>query len=194
MVRSIPSILARDAHHFETCEICKPARKPRPKSSREARLSRKPLDLVHIELVGPISPTSLNESRYFIPMYDYDSSLSLVRFITKKSDAASAIREMVNELERVQNSKIHRLVVKRIRSNNAKEFLSTNLKHWLSEKGIIHESTPAYSPEPNGRAERINRALLDMARAMLLNAQLVPGWMQLWAEAVNTANYIRNRV
>lgn len=39
---------------------------------------------------------------------------------------------------------------------------------WLSSRGIVREVTRAYSPESNGGADRVNRALLDMARTMLL--------------------------
>ena len=45
----------------------------------------------------------------------------------------------------------------------------------------------AYSPESNGKDERLNRTLL-------LDATYVPHHVQLWAEAVNTACYIRNRL
>lgn len=152
------------------------------------------MELVHVDIVGPISPKSLNGNCYFIPMYDDSRGISLVRFIAQKSDAPSAIKKMVNELERVQNCKIKRFVVKRVRSDNAKEFLSSELQQWLSRKVIIQELTPPYSPESNGRAERINRTLLDMARTMLLDCEHIPERMRLWAEAVNTANYIRNRM
>jgi len=50
-------------------------------------------------------------------------------------------------------------------------------------------ATP-YSSLQNGVAERYNRTLLDLARAMLL-AKKLPDW--LWDEAVSHANYVRNR-
>jgi len=43
----------------------------------------------------------------------------------------------------------------------------------------------------NGVAERINRTLFNLVRAMLKNAKLPE---RFWAEAVVTACYIRNRV
>ena len=42
----------------------------------------------------------------------------------------------------------------------------------------------------NGVAERRNRTLMEMARCLLIQSGLPPTF---WAEAVNTANYIRNR-
>jgi hypothetical protein len=47
-----------------------------------------------------------------------------------------------------------------------------------------------YNPQQNGTAERLNRTLMDKARAMLIEKNLPKS---LWAEAINTANYLRNR-
>ena len=84
--------------------------------------------------------------------------------------------------------------MKRLRSDNAKEFLSRSFTKWLSKKGIRHELSLAYSPESNGKAERLNRTLLDISRTMLIGAKHLPKRKQMWAEAVNAACYIRNRL
>jgi len=47
------------------------------------------------------------------------------------------------------------------------------------------------SPQQNGVAERMNRCLVESARAMTYHAGLSKTFC---AEAVNTAAYIRNRV
>jgi len=47
-----------------------------------------------------------------------------------------------------------------------------------------------YTPQQNGAAERLNRTLMERVRAMLEDSKLGDA---LWAEAVVTANYIRNR-
>lgn len=147
-----------------------------------------------VDLVGPVKPTSLNGSRYFIPINDDAIALSLVRFVKRKKDAALAIKEMITELERTQESKVQCLHVKFIRSDNPKELISKELEDGLRSKSIVHQLSPPHSPESNGKAERLNRTLLDMARTMLLDASNIPNHKVLWAEAVNTANYIRNRL
>ena len=47
-----------------------------------------------------------------------------------------------------------------------------------------------YNLEQNGTAERKNRTFLDAARCLLAKSGLPDTF---WAEAVNTANYLRNR-
>jgi hypothetical protein len=81
------------------------------------------------------------------------------------------------------------LKIKRIRSDNGGEYIEKDFKKYLKDQGIIHEFTNAYSPEQNGIAERLNRTINDKARCMLGNSKLPK---QFWAEAVRTANYIRN--
>ena len=72
--------------------------------------------------------------------------------------------------------------------------MKKEFKKWLQESGIKHELTVAYSLESNGTAERLNRTLLDTARNLLHDARNIPHHEQLWAEAVNTACYIRKRL
>ena len=42
------------------------------------------------------------------------------------------------------------------------------MKKWAAEKGITIETTAPYLPSQNGVAERLNRTLLEMARAMII--------------------------
>lgn len=71
--------------------------------------------------------------------------------------------------------------------------MSHNFLNWLKQRGITHESTNAYSPESKGVTERLNETLMDMARTMLLNSS-ENRRNKMWADAINTANYIRNRI
>nr|GEY08143.1 reverse transcriptase domain-containing protein [Tanacetum cinerariifolium] len=48
-----------------------------------------------------------------------------------------------------------------------------------------------WTPQQNGVTERSNRTLIEAARTMLANAKLP---VTFWAEAVNTASYVQNKV
>lgn len=56
----------------------------------------------------------------------------------------------------------------------------------------MHEVTTACSPESNGSVAWLNRSLLSMARTMMLSGVDVKE--DLWAEAINTACFFRNRL
>ncbi|CAJ2672360.1 unnamed protein product [Trifolium pratense] len=65
------------------------------------------------------------------------------------------------------------------------------LSDFFRENGIVHQSSCPNTPQQNGVAERKNRHLLEVARALLF-ASKVPNY--LWGEAVLTAAYLINRV
>lgn len=81
-----------------------------------------------------------------------------------KSDTHSYIIKFVNLVE-TQFS----LKVKIIRSDNGPEF---TLKIFYLDKGIIHQSSCVSTPQQNGVAERKHRHLLNIARALLFQANL----------------------
>src|SRR5438477_4171093 len=62
---------------------------------------------------------------------------------------------------------------------------------YIKSQGIAHNPTAGYSPQSNGVAERMNRTLFDKACTML-DASGAP--LELWAEAILAAAYIRNRL
>src|ERR1043165_1520349 len=78
-----------------------------------------------------------------------------------------------------------------IRSDNSIEFKNTGVQEFLHEMGITHEFSAPYTPRQNGVVERKNRTLIEMAQTMLVEYNTPLIW---WAEAINTACHIVNRV
>ncbi|CAJ2666495.1 unnamed protein product [Trifolium pratense] len=81
--------------------------------------------------------------------------------------------------------------IKRVRSDNAKDYFNQGLNSFCQKEGIIHESSCVKTPQQNGIAERKNRHLLDQTRAILFQNK-VP--KKYWGEAVLTASYLINRL
>src|SRR6185312_8031625 len=75
-------------------------------------------------------------------------------------------------------------------SDNGTEFTNNKFKRLLINSGIIHQLSPAYTHEPNGFIERINRTILNKARSLLFNSNTP---LYLWGEAVLAATYLYNR-
>nr|GEV77713.1 hypothetical protein [Tanacetum cinerariifolium] len=83
------------------------------------------------------------------------------------------------------------LKVKIIKSNNGTELKNQDLNQFCGMKGIKREFSVPRTPQSNGIAERKNMTLIEAARTMLADS-LLP--IPFWAEAVNTACYVHNRV
>nr|GEV38312.1 retrovirus-related Pol polyprotein from transposon TNT 1-94 [Tanacetum cinerariifolium] len=76
--------------------------------------------------------------------------------------------------------------VKTIRCDNGTEFKNRIMNKFCEMKGIRKEFSVARTPQQNGVVERKNRTLIEAATIMLADT--------FWAEVVNTACYVQNRV
>ena len=75
-------------------------------------------------------------------------------------------------------------------SDNGGEYTGKAFKEFCAKAGIKKELVVPYNPQQNEVAERKNRAIVGVARAMLYDQDL-PKF--LWAEACSTTVYIQNR-
>ncbi|GKE88382.1 putative ribonuclease H-like domain-containing protein, partial [Tanacetum coccineum] len=121
-----------------TCVACKKGKQHKAFcKTKLARTIRKSLELLNMDLFGPVSVESINKKKYCLVVTD----------------------DFMNE--------------------------------FCAKKGIKREFSVARTPQQNGVAERKNRTLIEAARTMLADS-LLP--IPFWAEAVNTACYVLNRV
>ena len=105
----------------------------------------------------------------------------------KFKDEALSIFE--NFCKRVQNEKGY--TITSVRSDHGGEFDNDAFEIFCNNNGYDHNFSAPRTPQQNGVVERKNRTLQEMART-ILNENNLPKYF--WAEAVNTACYIANRV
>ncbi|GJS82329.1 ribonuclease H-like domain-containing protein [Tanacetum coccineum] len=75
--------------------------------------------------------------------------------------------------------------------DNGTEFKNKEINQFCERKGIKREFSVAKTPQQNRVDERKNKTLIEAARTMLADSKLPTTF---WAEAVNTACYVQNRV
>ncbi|GBE87024.1 hypothetical protein SCP_1002700 [Sparassis crispa] len=167
----------------EACVQAKQARRAYPKEVEDR--SQMPGELTHSDVWGPARVVSIAGSHYYISFTDDCTQRCQVLFMKHKSEAFEKLKEYLTFIERRFGH-----LPKIVRVDNGSEYINKNLKGWCREKGIELQTTAPYSPSQNGVAERFNRTLLELARAMLI-ARKLPNF--LWAEAVAYAAYLRNR-
>ena len=173
----------------KSLSICKPCiegKKCRSKFSKNCGITaRRKLELVHSDVCGPMRTDSIGGARYFVTFIDDYTRFSMVYFIRQKNE----VLQKFKEFEALVTNKLE-LNIKTLRTDGGGEYKSREMSDFLSRKGIQHEVTAPYCPEQNGVAERMNRTLVEAARSMIFRADL---GKEFWAEAVNTASYLRNR-
>jgi transposase InsO family protein len=174
--------------HFEKDRICsacqaeKQVRVHHP--HKNIMTTDRPLELLHMDLFGPIANISISGSKYFLVIVDDYSHFTWVFFLQEKSQTQETLKGF---LRRAQNK--FRLRIKRIRSNNGTKFKNSQIEGFLEDEGIKHEFSSPYTQQ-NGVVERKNRTLLDMARTMLDEYKTLS---RFWAEAINIVCYSINR-
>ncbi|MBW0579140.1 hypothetical protein O181_118855 [Austropuccinia psidii MF-1] len=146
--------------------------------------SHLPLDCVHIELVGPISPPSVLGFQYFLTIIDQLTSFKIFQFLKSKLDAFSQFLLIKKSMENHHDRTLKKLV-----SYCGGEFVNVNFNDLSRDCGFKHVFAPPETPQQNGFSERENRTILEKACCML-GASNIP--RSYWAEAVNTATILSN--
>nr|GEY38089.1 putative ribonuclease H-like domain-containing protein [Tanacetum cinerariifolium] len=146
----------------------------------------KPLHTLYMDLFGPTSVSSLNHTWYCLVVTDDFSRFTWNFFLKTKDETSGILRNFITEIENMKGLK-----VKIIRCDNRGEFRNKEMNDFCSRKGIKREFSNARTPQQNGVAKRRNRTLIEAAKTMLADAKLP---VTFWAEAVNTACYVQNRV
>ncbi|CAI7891812.1 unnamed protein product [Closterium sp. NIES-53] len=150
----------------DNCEICLLSKFTRFPFHSVTGRSKKPLELVHMDLVGPLPMQGHKGKRYFLMIVDDWSRLMWAYPLKQKDHAAPTIKE--DWLPFVE--KQAECVERRIRTDRGGEFLGAETTAWLKKQGIQRELTTAYSPQSNGVAERANRTILETAKSMLIES------------------------
>lgn len=166
----------------ETCTLAKQHRLPFPESDSKSSTQ---LELVHMDVCGPIQVRSAGGARYLATFIDDYSKLSHVVPVKQKADVALVVKSTISLLENLSGK-----LLKAIRTDRGTEYLNTELQTFFSSKGVIHSTTAPYTPEQNGVTERFNRKLMERVRAKLFDAKLEEEYS---AEAALTATYVKNR-
>jgi transposase InsO family protein len=154
--------------------------------SKNVMTTSRPLELLHMDLFGPVAYLSIGESKYGLVIIDDHSRFTWVLFLQEKSETQETLKRF---LRQAQNE--FELKVKRIRSDNGSEFKNLQVEEYLEEECIKHEFSAPYTLQQNGVVERKNRTLIDMMRKMLGEYKTSE---QFWSEAVNTTCHAINHL
>ncbi|GKB58703.1 ribonuclease H-like domain-containing protein [Tanacetum coccineum] len=116
---------------------------------------------------------------------DY-SRFTWVFFLATKDETSGILKSFITRIENLVDHK-----VKMIRCDNGTEFKNREMNQFCEMKGILRQFSVARTPQQNRVTERRNMTLIKAARTMLADSKLPTTF---WAEAVNTACYVQNRV
>jgi transposase InsO family protein len=126
-----------------------------------------PLELLHIDLFGPIAYISIGRSKYCLVIVDDYSRFTWVFFLQEKSQTQETLKGF---LRWAQNE--FGLRIKKIRSDNGTEFKNSKIEGFLEDEGIKHEFSSPYAPQQNGVVERRIELYLTWRGPCLMSTRL----------------------
>jgi hypothetical protein len=184
LVKGLPKLNFKKDHFCDSCQQGKMHRSTF--KSKKVVSTKRPLELLHIDLFGPSRIASLNGSKYVLVIVDDYSRFTWTYFLKHKNDAFS---EFTSFCKLIQNQKSTSIIS--IRSDHGGEFENDLFSDFCKKYGIFHEFSFPRTPQQNGVVERKNRTLQECARTLLCDSNLPK---HFWAEAISCACYVLNRV
>nr|GEY45697.1 retrovirus-related Pol polyprotein from transposon TNT 1-94 [Tanacetum cinerariifolium] len=120
------------------------------------------LQLLHMDLCGPMRVASINGKRYVLVIVDDYSRYTWTHFLRSKDETPKVLIDFLRLVQRGLQAQ-----VKVVRTDKGTEFLNQALYAYFAGEGILHQTSVARTPEQNGVVERQNRTLVEAARTML---------------------------
>ena len=106
--------------------------------------------------------TSLRGHAYYAYFIDDYSCKTWIYFLKNKDEVFERFKEFKALVENLSKKKI-----KILRLDNGGEFMSNEFNDYCKEVGIKRELTIPYNPQQNGVAERNNRSIMEVVKAMI---------------------------
>ena len=170
----------------EECIDCKIAKLPRKPHNGITPKSTKINEIIHSDIMGPISD-SINKYKYIITFIDDYSRKSWIYLLKNKTDATNTV---INFIKFINNQHPNNRI-QILKSDNAKEYNNKKIKNFCKRNGINKIFSPPYNPQNNGVAERFNRTITACAKTILYCAGLS---LNFWEFAIKHATYIYNLI
>ncbi|GKA31511.1 retrovirus-related pol polyprotein from transposon TNT 1-94 [Tanacetum coccineum] len=143
------------------------------------------LNLLHMDLCGPMRVASINGKKYILVIVDDYSRYTWTLFLRSKDETPEVLKDFLTMIQRNLQAPVIS-----VRTDRGTEFLNKTLNAFFKQEGIEHQTSTPRTPEQNGVVKRRNRTLVEAARTML-SASKLP--LFFWAEAIATACYTQNR-
>ncbi|SGY27823.1 BQ5605_C123g13318 [Microbotryum silenes-dioicae] len=164
------------------CLSAKGHRLPFPDSDSH---SSKRLGLVHSDVLS-LPERSLTGKRYLVTFLDDYSRKLWAYAIGHKSEVFSVFKTWLAEVELETGA-----TLKVLRTDNGGEYCSRAFTDFCKVRGTRRQYSIPRTPQQNGRAERVNRSIVEGILALLADAHLPKTF---WEEAAAYFVYCKNLV
>jgi hypothetical protein len=182
--KAVTSLSYFKVDHEGVCKGCAQGKNIKnhfPKSDSKAEGV---LDLIHLDVCGPMPSTSLSGYVYYVSFIDDYSRKTWVYFLKSKDEVFRKFKDFKALIENLSERKI-----KILGSDNGGEYTSKEFVRFCRDVGIKRELTTPYNSQQNGVVEIKNITIMEAVKTMIHDQDLP---MHLWEEATRTTMYVQN--
>jgi transposase InsO family protein len=140
LVRGLKDVKFEKDKHCSVCQASKQVTNTHP--TKTYMSTTRVLELLHMDLFGPTTYKSLGGNLYCLVIVDDYSRYTWVFFLHDKIKVATCFKKFAKKAQNEFEVKL-----KKIRSDNGKEFINTNIEEHCDEVGIEHEVSATYTPQ-----------------------------------------------
>ncbi|GJX32549.1 retrovirus-related pol polyprotein from transposon TNT 1-94 [Tanacetum coccineum] len=170
IVTGLPKLKFVKDHLCSSCELGKAKRKSF--HTKTTPSSKRRLQLLHMDLCGPMRVESINGKKYVLVIIDDYSRYTWTHFLRSKDKTPEVLIAFLKLVQRGLHAPPPPPSRSTIRTDKGTKFLNKTLQANFATKGIRHETSVARTPEQNGHVKRRNRTLIEAARTMLSAAKV----------------------
>jgi transposase InsO family protein len=170
----------------EVCKSCALVKVTKATFKHRSSTASKPLEEIHLDLIGPIALMSHKKHKYILTIVDANTRYVAAVPLVTKANTFKTLTHVINlEAKRLgyYPSVIH--------SDRGTEFKNAELDRYCQEHVIRQSFSDAYTPQQNGLAERFNRTILESLRTVLLDSGLKA---TLWNEILGACTLTLNQI
>ncbi|GJR54087.1 retrovirus-related pol polyprotein from transposon TNT 1-94 [Tanacetum coccineum] len=165
LVDGLPKFKYSKDHLCSTCERGKSKKSSHPPKLVPSTHSK--LELLHIDLCGPMRVPTINKKKYILMIVDDYSRFTWVYILHTKDETPEILKKFIAQVQLNYNAKVHK-----IRTDNDTEFKNAILKAHYEKLDIMKQISTARTRQQNGVVERRNHTLVEVAHTMLTFSRL----------------------
>nr|GEV48975.1 retrovirus-related Pol polyprotein from transposon TNT 1-94 [Tanacetum cinerariifolium] len=146
----------------QLCSSCEVSKAKRSSFKSKAVPSTKRwLNLLHMDLCGPMPVASINGKKYILVIVDYFLIYTWTLFLRSKDETPKVLKEFVTMIQRNLQAPVITT-----RTDKGTEFLNKTLHAFFKEEGIEHQTSTTRTPEQNYVIERRNHAHVPLQQEL----------------------------
>ncbi|GJX92825.1 retrovirus-related pol polyprotein from transposon TNT 1-94 [Tanacetum coccineum] len=134
----------------QLCSSCEMSKAKRSSFKTKAVPSSKGrLNLLHMDLCGPMRVASINGKKYILVIVDDYSRYTWTLFLRSKDETPEVLKDFLRMIQRNLQAQVIT-----VRTDRGTEFLNKTLHAYFKEEGIEHQTSTPRISELNGVVER----------------------------------------